>query len=82
MSIAMFGGLHIYLAALKTAENRRESSGWTGELVQSGVATSGIADSFLKDHTSPQQDEPTRLQLVSCTSTIEKYTPSSVTKNM
>ena len=28
MSIAMFGGLHIDLAALKTAENLRESSGW------------------------------------------------------
>ena len=41
MSIAMFGGLHIGLAALKTAENIRESSGWTGELVQVGVATSG-----------------------------------------
>ena len=41
MSIAMFDGLHIDVAALKTAENLRESSGWTGELVQSGVATSG-----------------------------------------
>ena len=41
MSIAMFGGLDIDLAALKTAENFRESSGWTGELVQSLVATSG-----------------------------------------
>ena len=41
MSIAMFDGLHIDLAALKTAENLRESSGWTGELVQSYVATSG-----------------------------------------
>ena len=41
MSIAMFGGLNIDLAALKTAENLREISWWTGELVQSGVATSG-----------------------------------------
>ena len=40
MSIAMFGGLHIDLAA-ETAENRRESSGWTGELVQPGVAICG-----------------------------------------
>ena len=29
------------LAALKTAENLRESSGWTGELVHPGVAISG-----------------------------------------
>ena len=30
MSIAMFGGLHNDLAALKTTEIVRESSGWTG----------------------------------------------------
>ena len=41
MSIAMFCGMHIDLAALKTEETIRESSGWTGERVQSGVATSG-----------------------------------------
>ena len=41
MSIAMFGGMHIDVAALKTAENLRESSVWSGEPVQSGVATSG-----------------------------------------
>ena len=46
--VIMFGGLHIELAALKTAENLLESSGWTGALVQAGVATSGKADSFLK----------------------------------
>ena len=40
MSIAMFGGLHIDLAALKTAEYLRENSEWTGELIHSGVATS------------------------------------------
>ena len=37
MSIAMFGGLHVDLAALKTAENIRESSGSAGELVQSDI---------------------------------------------
>ena len=47
MSIAMFGGLHIDVAALKTAENLRESSGWTRELVQSGVATSGYKQTRL-----------------------------------
>ena len=41
MSIEMFGGLHIDLAAFKTAENILKSSEWTGELVQSLVATSG-----------------------------------------
>ena len=29
----MFGGLHIDLAALETAENLLERSGWTGEIV-------------------------------------------------
>ncbi len=47
--IAMFGGLHIMeLAALKTTENLLESSWWTGELVQAGVAACGKADSFQK----------------------------------
>ena len=46
--VIMFGGLHIELPALKTAGNLLESSGWTGALVQAGVATSGKADSFLK----------------------------------
>ena len=36
------------LAALKTAENRIECSGWPGELVQVGVATCGKADAFMK----------------------------------
>ena len=50
----MFGGLHIDLDALETAENLLERSGWTGELVQAGVATSGKADSFLKtSHVTP-----------------------------
>ena len=61
--VIMFGGLHIELAAMKTAGNLLESSGWTGALVQAGVATSGKADSFLKAHTLPEQDEPTRLPL-------------------
>ena len=45
----MFGGLHIMeLAALKTTENRLESSWWTVELVQAGGAACGKADLFLK----------------------------------
>ena len=37
MSIAMFGGLHIDLAVLKTAENLRESTGqenWFRQVLQ------------------------------------------------
>ena len=52
----MFGGLHILeLAALKTTENLLlESSCWTGELVQAGIAACGKADSFLKtSHITP-----------------------------
>ena len=62
MWMAIFGGLHINLAVLKTAaENLPESSGWKGALVQAGVATSGLADSFLKaSHVTQQDDEPTR----------------------
>ena len=49
IGIAMFGGLHILeLAALKNTYNLLESSWWTGELVQAGVAACGKADSFLK----------------------------------
>ena len=36
------------LAALQTTEKFLESSWWTGELVQAGVAACGKADSFLK----------------------------------
>ena len=46
--VIMFGGLHIELAALKTAGNLLESNGWKGALVQAGITTSGKADSFLK----------------------------------
>ena len=51
----MFGGLHIMeLAALKTTENLLESSWWTGELVQAGVAACGKADACLKaSHITP-----------------------------
>ena len=41
--IAMLGGLHMELTALKTAVYLPESSGWTAALVQAGVATSGKA---------------------------------------
>ena len=52
--IAVFGGLHMELAALKTAENLIECSGWPGELVRAGVASCRKADSFLKaSHITP-----------------------------
>jgi hypothetical protein len=48
--VVMFGGLHIEVAALKMLGDLLEDSGWTGVLVQAGVAiaTSGRADSLLK----------------------------------
>ncbi|KAG0723068.1 hypothetical protein GWK47_043326 [Chionoecetes opilio] len=46
--VVMFGGLHIEMASLKVLGDLLEGSGWTGALVQAGVATSGTADSFLK----------------------------------
>ncbi len=52
--IAVFGGLHTDLTALKTAEHLFESSEWTGALVQADVPISGKADSFLKaSHITP-----------------------------
>ncbi len=45
--VILFGGLHIEMAVLRTLGDHLGSSGWTGALVQAGVATSGTADSFL-----------------------------------
>ena len=46
--VVMFGGLHIEMVALKMLWDLLEDSGWTGALVQAGITTSGMADSFLK----------------------------------
>ena len=46
--IFLFGGLHIELAALKTAGDRLEGSGWVEALVQAGIASAGTADSFVR----------------------------------
>ena len=46
--VVMFGGLHIEMAALKTAGDWLESSGWAQALVQAEIATVGMADSLLK----------------------------------
>ena len=45
--VVMFGGLHIEMAALRSLGTLLQSSGWTGALVKSGVASSGMAESFL-----------------------------------
>lgn len=47
--VILFGGLHIELAALKTAGDWLEGSGWVEALVQAGIASAGTADSFLRD---------------------------------
>lgn len=46
--VIMLGGLHIEMAAFKTLGDWFDGSGWTSVLVQSGVASTGVAESFLK----------------------------------
>ena len=46
--IVMLGGLHIEMNALKLLGDLLDSSGWTGALAQANIASSGIADSYLK----------------------------------
>ena len=46
--VVMFGGLHIEMAIWDTIGDFLNCSGWTAALCEAGVATSGIADSFLK----------------------------------
>ncbi len=45
--VVMFGGLHIQMAAFRSLGTLLQNSGWTGALVEAGVASSGTADSFL-----------------------------------
>ena len=45
--VVMFGGLHIEMAAFRSLGTLLQNSGWTGALVEAGVASSGTADSFL-----------------------------------
>ena len=44
----MCGGLYIEVVVLKVLSDLLEESGWTGALMQAGVATLGMAHSFLK----------------------------------
>ena len=46
--VIMFGGLHVEMTVLKAIGKWLEDSGWTSALIQSGVASAGKADSFLK----------------------------------
>ena len=46
--VLMLGGLHIEMAAWKTLGDWLQGSGWTSSLTQTGIASSGMADSFLK----------------------------------
>lgn len=45
--VVMFGGLHIEMDAFRSLGTLLHSSGWTGALIEAGVASSGTADSFL-----------------------------------
>ena len=45
--VVMFWGLHVEMAALWSLRTLLQTSGWTGALVKSGVACSGMAESFL-----------------------------------
>ena len=45
--VPMFGGLHIEMAAYKMLGKWTEGSGWTDVLVNAGVATQGVGDSFI-----------------------------------
>ena len=46
--VVMFGPLHIEMGALRLLGEWLDQSGWTSALVQANVASSGIADSFLR----------------------------------
>lgn len=46
--VIMFGGLHIEMAAFKVLGQWLDGSGWTNVLQSAGVATAGVAASFIK----------------------------------
>ena len=57
--VIMFGGLHIELTALKALGKWLDNSGWVNAITQSGLASSGTADSFLKASHFSQQERDT-----------------------
>jgi hypothetical protein len=46
--MVMMGGLHIEMALCNVLGDLLEGSGWTNALTEADVASSGVADSFLK----------------------------------
>ena len=46
--VVMFGGLHLEMALWSTLGDLLEGSGWTSALVEAEIASSGVAESFLK----------------------------------
>ncbi|KAI4802927.1 hypothetical protein KUCAC02_006494 [Chaenocephalus aceratus] len=44
--VIMFGGLQIEMAALRSVGTLLKDSGWTGTLVEAGIASAGTAESF------------------------------------
>lgn len=48
LHVVMLGGLHTEMALWNTLGDLLDGSGWTTALTEAEVATSGIADSFLR----------------------------------
>ena len=46
--VAMMGGLHVEMALWSVVGDLLDGSGWTTALTEADVASSGVADSFLK----------------------------------
>ena len=46
--LIMMGGLHIEMAAFKLLGDWLNGSGWTNAITEAGLASSGVADSFLR----------------------------------
>ena len=46
--VVMFGGLYLEMALWSTLGDLLEGSGWTSALVEAEIASSGVAESFLK----------------------------------
>lgn len=46
--VVMLGGLHLEMALWNTLGDFLEGTGWTTAITEADIATSGVADSFLK----------------------------------
>ena len=47
-NVFMFGGLHLEMSLWSICSDLLEDSGWSASLTEAGIASSGIAESFLK----------------------------------